>query len=129
MIISNYTDKAVINQSLHPLVNSSLLKSPHLYPPYLNPYNLATFYDIVHNAAQMNQAVDTIVQRSNTTKMRELTVLERSATQRQNTNAAGSTSMQLFSFLSAIAHAVRAWSEKSTLVLNEVGAYIQAFFF
>ncbi|RPB22298.1 midasin [Terfezia boudieri ATCC MYA-4762] len=107
-------------QSLHPLVNSFLLRSPQSYPSQLNPYNLAAFYDIVYNISRMAQAANNIVQRSNITKMGELTVLERSALQRQNTHMIGNTGMQLFAFLSATINAIHNWSVDSSVVLDEV---------
>ena len=119
---SSCTDKLLMNQSLHPLVNSSLLRSPQSYPPQLNPYNLAAFYDIVYNIARMVQAADNIAQRSNVTKMGELTVLERSALGGQNSNIVGNTGMQLFTFLSATINAIQNWSVDSSMGLDEVGA-------
>jgi len=114
-----------MNQSLHPLVNSSLLRSPQSYPPQLNPYNLTAFYDIVYNISRMAQAASNIVQRSNVTKMGELTVLERSALQRQNNNIVGNTGMQLFAFLSATINAIQNWSMNSSMGLEEVGTRYQ----
>lgn len=124
---SSCTDKLLMNQSLHPLVNSSLLRSPQSYPPQLNPYNLAAFYDIVYNIARMAQAADNIVRRSNVTKMRELTVLERSALQRHNSNIVGNMGMQLFDFLSATIHAIQSWSLDSSMGIDEVGTRYQLF--
>ena len=75
----------------------------------------------------MAQAADNIVQRSNVTKMEELTVLERSALQRQNNNIVGNTGMKLFAFLSATINAIRNWSMDSSVDLDEVGTRYKFF--
>lgn len=117
---SSCTDKLSMIQSLHPLVNSSLLRNSQSYSPQLDPYNLATFYDIVYNVAKMAQTVDNIVQRSNISKMEELTVLERSARLRQMTTTTGNADLHLFAFLSATVSAIQNWTADPSVLLNEV---------
>ena len=117
---SSRTDKSV-NQPLHPLVNSSLLRCSKSYPSGISPYNLAAFYDIVLNVSQMAQTLRSILQRSNIARMGELTILEKSALQKKAANISESISSNLFAFLSAIFNALQTWSSISPLDLEEVG--------
>ena len=87
----------------------------------ISPYNLAAFYDIVLNVSHMAQTLRGILQRSNISRMGELTILEKSALQKQVANTSESIGSNLFAFLSSILNALQAWSTASSSDLEEVG--------
>ncbi|KAI5796399.1 hypothetical protein DFH27DRAFT_115210 [Peziza echinospora] len=107
-------------QPLHPLVNSSLLRPSQDILPQLDPLNLAKFYEIILNIVKMDRAAKGAVQRSNVTKMSELTVLEKSAMHKNGPTSSSGGVLQLFSFLSTIQTTLQQWSSDPELELNKV---------
>ena len=69
----------------------------------------------------MAQTLRNTLQRSNIARQGELTILEKSALQKQAASTSESIGSNLFAFLSTIFDALHTWSTVSSLDLDEVG--------
>ncbi|KAF8466620.1 hypothetical protein BDZ91DRAFT_848756 [Kalaharituber pfeilii] len=104
-------------QSLHPLVNSYLLRPSQTYPPDNDPYNLAAFYEIVAEISRMAQAVDNLLQRSNLIRLGQMNVHQKPVVYSQGVS---NRTLPLFTLLSDVLDALQIWSNNQSIRLDKV---------
>lgn len=107
------TDRFAINkQSINPMRNTSLL-SPGVRKKYELEESVAVLnriYECTREVWGIKRVEEDILQRSTTTRMKEMTFLEKSASKNKSTPGfGGSVGLPLFGFLSAVRRSLEHW--------------------